>query len=173
MGGAKYIFIDKTGTLTEYQMYIISLITNNKEINIKRNIYSIEVRNINSIPMDIILWKKIRSNYNMNVDNEKYYEILHMSISTNADCEITSLIKLDIKGDMETCSARNKADKTFVEFSYRFKSPVTIYRNKILSNNYNYKKLLFDSFKKKNIYFNKKFIFSHKIWTFYKRGGRK
>ena len=149
MGGANYICTDKTGTLTENQMYIVSLITNNKEINIKRNIDSIDVGSINSTPVDKNYGKKIRSNYNLIVDNEKYWEILHMSISTNIDCEITPLIKPDINGDMETCSTRNKTDKAFAEFLYQFKSPVSIYRNKFLLNNYNYKKLPFDSSKKR------------------------
>ena len=149
MGGANYICTDKTGTLTENQMYIVSLITNNKEINIKRNIDSIDVGSINSTPVDKNYGKKIRSNYNLIVDNEKYWEILQMSISTNVDCEITPLIKPDINGDMETCSTRNKTDKAFVEFLYQFKSPVSVYRNKLLSNNYNYKKLPFDSSKKR------------------------
>ena len=50
---------------------------------------------------------------------------------------------------METCSTRNKTDKAFAEFLYQFKSPVSIYRNKFLLNNYNYKKLPFDSSKKR------------------------
>ena len=149
MGGANYICTDKTGTLTENQMYIVSLITNNKEINIKRNIDSIDVGSINSTPVDKNYGKKIRSNYNLIVDNEKYWEILQMSISANIDCEITPLIKPDINGDMETCTTRNKTDKAFVEFLYQFKSPVSIYRNKLLQNNYNFKKLPFDSSKKR------------------------
>ena len=149
MGGANYICTDKTGTLTENQMYIVSLITNNKEINIKRNIDSIDVGSINSTPVDKNYGKKIRSNYNLIVDNEKYWEILQMSISVNIDCEITPLIKPDINGDMETCTTRNKTDKAFVEFLYQFKSPVSIYRNKLLQNNYNFKKLPFDSSKKR------------------------
>ena len=130
-------------------MYIVSLITNNKEINIKRNIDSIDVGSINSTPVDKNYGKKIRSNYNLIVDNEKYWEILQMSISVNIDCEITPLIKPDINGDMETCTTRNKTDKAFVEFLYQFKSPVSIYRNKLLQNNYNFKKLPFDSSKKR------------------------
>ena len=149
MGGANYICTDKTGTLTENQMYIVSMVTSHKEISIKRNIDSIDVGTINSTPVDKNFGKKIRSNYNLIVDNEDFWEILQMSISVNVECEITPLIKPDINGDMETCSTRNKTDKAFIEFLYQFKSPVSYYRNKLLSNNYNFKKLPFDSSKKR------------------------
>ena len=149
MGGANYICTDKTGTLTENQMYIVSLITSNKEINIKRNFDSIDVGTINSTPIDKNFGKKIRSNYNLIIDNDNYWEILQMSISVNVECEITPLIKPDINGDMETCSTRNKTDKAFTEFLYQFKSPVSFYRNKLLANNFNFKKLPFDSSKKR------------------------
>ena len=149
MGGANYICTDKTGTLTENQMYIVSLITSNKEINIKRNFDSIDVGSINSTPIDKNFGKKIRSNYNLIIDNENYWEILQMSISVNVECEITPLLKPDINGDMETCSTRNKTDKAFTEFLYQFKSPVSFYRNKLLTNNFNFKKLPFDSSKKR------------------------
>ena len=149
MGGANYICTDKTGTLTENQMYIVSLVTSHKEINIKRNIDSIDVGSINSTPVDKNFGKKIRSNYNLIVDNEDFWEKLQMSISVNVECEITPLINPDINGDMEICSTKNKTDKAFIEFLYQFKSPVSYYRNKLLSNKFNFKKLPFDSSKKR------------------------
>ena len=149
MGGANYICTDKTGTLTENQMYIVSLITSNKEINIKKNFDSVDVGTINSTPIDKNYGKKIRTNYNLIIDNENFWDILQMSISVNVECEITPLIKPNINGDMETCETRNKTDKAFTEFLYQFKSPVSFYRNKLLGNNYNFKKLPFDSSKKR------------------------
>ena len=149
MGGANYICTDKTGTLTENQMYIVSLVTSHKEINIQRNIDSIDVGSINSTPVDKNFGKKIRSNYNLIVDNEDFWEKLQMSISVNVECEITPLINPDINGDMEICSTKNKTDKAFIEFLYQFKSPVSYYRNKLLSNKFNFKKLPFDSSKKR------------------------
>jgi magnesium-transporting ATPase (P-type) len=149
MGGANYICTDKTGTLTENQMYIVSLITHNKEINIKRNIDSIDVGTISSTPIDKNYGKKIRNNYNLIIDNENVWELTQMAISVNVECEITPLIKSDINGDMETCTSKNKTDKAFTEFLYQFKSPVSYYRNKFLTNNYNFKKLPFDSTKKR------------------------
>ena len=149
MGGANYICTDKTGTLTENQMYIVSLVTSHKEINIQRNIDSIDVGSINSTPVDKNFGKKIRSNYNLIVDNEDFWEKLQMSISVNVECEITPLINPDINGDMEICSTKNKTDKAFIEFLYQFKSPVSYYRNKLLSNKFYFKKLPFDSSKKR------------------------
>ena len=52
MVGANYICTEKAGTLTENQMYIVSLITSNKEINIKNNFDSVDVGTINSTPVD-------------------------------------------------------------------------------------------------------------------------
>ena len=149
MGGANYICTDKTGTLTENQMYIISLITSSNEINIERNIDSIDVGSINSTPIDKHFGKKIRTNYNLIIDNEDFWDLLQMSISVNVDCEIIPLNKPDINGDMETYDIRNKTDKAFIEFLAQYKSPVSYYRNKLLTNKYNYKKLPFDSSKKR------------------------
>ena len=150
MGGANYICTDKTGTLTENQMYIVNLITNNKDINIKRNIDSMDVGTINSTPVDKNYGKKIRNNYDLIIDNKEYWEILRMSISVNVDCEIMPLAQSDINGDKEVCTTKNKTDKAFTEFLYQFKSPVSEDRNKYLSNNYNFKKLPFDSSKKRS-----------------------
>ena len=120
MGGANFICTDKTGTLTENQMYIVNLITNNKDINIKRNIDSIDVGTINSTPVDKNYGKKLRNNYKLIIDNEKYWELLQMSISVNVDCDIMPLIKSDINGDMEICTSKNKTDKAFTEFALMY-----------------------------------------------------
>ena len=60
-----------------------------------------------------------------------------------------SFITTDINGDIESYTTNNKTDKAFIEFLYQFQSRVSHFRNKLLTNNYNFKKLPFDSSKKR------------------------
>ena len=149
MGGANYICTDKTGTLTENQMYIVSLITSDRDISIKRNIEMYDVGTINSTPIDKNYGKKPRFDHTEIIDNEEFWKILRMSISLNVDCTIRNLVKCDINGDKETYETKNKTDKAFIEFLYQFKSPVSYDKNNYLSNSLNYKTLPFDSNKKR------------------------
>jgi len=50
---------------------------------------------------------------------------------------------------MEICETKNKTDKAFIEFLYRFKSPISIQKDKYLKNEGSYKQFPFDSKKKR------------------------
>jgi hypothetical protein len=91
-------------------------------------------------PVDKNYGKKLRNNYNLIIDNDKFWEILEMSIAVNIDCEIIPLLQPDINGDIESYTTNNKTDKEFIEFLYQFQSRVSHFRNKLLTNNYNFKK---------------------------------
>ena len=55
-----------------------------------------------------------------------------MAIALNVDCIIKQLEKQDINVDIKTYKTKNKADKAFYWFLYRFKSYIGIQKEKYI-----------------------------------------
>ena len=146
MGGANYLCTDKTGTLTKNEIFVVSVVTNDNVIKINTNIEENNKKSNLNIKDDSE--KKPRSDFKEIIENEKYWEILKTSIALNVDCVTKQLPNKDINGDLETYEAKNKTDKAFIEFLYQFKTPINNETKKYISEN-NYKKLAFDSKKKR------------------------
>ena len=147
MGGANYICTDKTGTLTKNEMSVCQILTaknsfelpQNKEIN---QVYKEDEIVENNVNDQKIL---IREDHDIYFKNENYWELIKISIALNVNCVINTLNKPDINGDTETCDTKNKTDKIFVDFLYRFKSPISTERNIYLDEENSYKQFPFDS----------------------------
>ena len=75
--------------------------------------------------------------------------ILKVAIALNVDCSITKYDYRDLNGDTEKCETKNKTDKAFIDFLYRFKSPISIEKEKYLKSQSSYKQFPFDSKRKR------------------------
>ena len=93
------------------------------------------------------------------------------AISLNVDCTITKFQRPDINGDTERCETKNKTDKAFIDFLYRFKSPISIQREKYLEDPTKYKQFPFDSKRKRMTTFiaNESFPTNYRLFS--KGGG--
>jgi len=157
MGGANYICTDKTGTLTKNEMSVFKILTGNWEKELIQNREIVDVgkiddnektnKNINNNNANTI--KQIRENFDTIFKNENYWNTLKVAIALNVDSTITKLNEPDINGDMEICETKNKTDKAFIDFLYRFKSPISIEKNKYLNEEGKYKQFPFDSKRKR------------------------
>ena len=143
MGGANYICTDKTGTLTKNEMSVNMILTGKNIIELSQNNPKKEDE-INEIQK-----KPIREDYTSYFKNDIYWELIKLSIALNVDCVINTLSEPNDNGDMETCETKNKTDKVFIDFLYRFKSPISNERNIYLRNDDCYKQIPFDSKKKR------------------------
>jgi len=148
MGGANYICTDKTGTLTKNEMSVFQVLTGIWKKELKQNLEFKEVGKLNNENNNNEI-KQIREDYKTLFENDLYWETLKIAIALNVDSNIKKLEKEDINGDLEICETKNKTDKAFIDFLYRFKAPISIEKNKFLKDEGSFKQFPFDSKKKK------------------------
>ena len=147
MGGANYICTDKTGTLTKNEMNIFKYLTVKKEFVLEETIKmdkSIDLKK----KAENISGKKIREEHSNYFKSESYWEQLRLSIALNVDGNIKELEIPDDNGDIEYFETKNKTDKAFTDFLYRFKESINNLRVKYISNKKFYKQIAFDSKRK-------------------------
>ena len=172
MGGANYICTDKTGTLTKNEMSVFKVLTGNAEFQLKQNMNMENVGKLGTERAnntDVV--RQIRENHEQYFKNEQYWEILKVAISLNVECSITKYNDPDINGDMEKCETKNKTDKAFIDFLYRFKSPISTEKDIFLKNQSLYKQFPFDSKRKRmtTFVFNEQFPSKYRLFS--KGGG--
>jgi Ca2+ transporting ATPase len=170
MGGANYICTDKTGTLTKNEMSVAKILTGNNEFDLnqileKENVGNIEKQNNNET------LRQIREDHNLYFKNETFWDVLRVSIAVNVECSITKFNSKDINGDTEKCETKNKTDKAFIDFLYRFKSPISVEQEKYLRSQNTYKQFPFDSKRKRMSTFVYSEDFPSKYRLFSKGGG--
>ena len=130
MGGANYICTDKTGTLTKNEMSVFQVLTGTWQKELQQNMEVAEVGKLDSQKKNPDEVKQIREDHTTLFKNEKYWEMLYTAISVNVDASIRKLDKENINGDTEICETKNKTDKAFIDFLYRFKSPISVLKDK-------------------------------------------
>ena len=123
MGGANYICTDKTGTLTKNEMSVFQVLTGNSKNELVQNLEMEEVGKLDAKINEEV--KLIREDYTTLFKSEKYWNTLKVAIALNVDASIKKLGKVNINGDDEICETKNKTDKAFIDFLYRFKSPIS------------------------------------------------
>ena len=146
MGGANYICTDKTGTLTKNEMNVFKVLTAKSKIQLKE---TMEVKDAGALNKTQKTDLKIREGFENYFKNEKFWEQLKISIALNIDGQINHLEAPDVNGDTETCETKNKTDKAFIDFLYRFKVSISKERTKYISNKNYYKQIPFDSKRKR------------------------
>ena len=172
MGGANYICTDKTGTLTKNEMSVFKVLTGNDEFELQQNL---DVDTVGKLGTEkkknTEEVKLIREDHQKLFKNEQYWEVLKVAIALNVECTITKNNVRDINGDMERCETKNKTDKAFIDFLYRFKSPISLEKEKFLKNQDFYKQFPFDSKRKRMTTFvnNEEFPSGYRLFS--KGGG--
>ena len=148
MGGANYICTDKTGTLTKNEMNVYRILTAEKEITLQETLEKNDDKSYiknNSHNINF----KIREDHQKYFTNENYWDQLKISISLNVGGQIREFEEKDSNGDMEYCETKNKTDKAFIDFLYRFRVSISSERNKYMSDKKFYKQIPFDSERKR------------------------
>ena len=168
MGGANYICTDKTGTLTRNEMSVFQVLTGSTNNKLKQNLDLENVGKLENINGEI---KQIREDYTTLFKNKDFWETLKVAIALNVDASVKKLDTENINGDREICETKNKTDKAFIDFLYRFKSPISIEKEKYLKNESFYKQFPFDSKRKRMTTFvqNKDFPTGYRLFS--KGGG--
>ena len=146
MGGANYICTDKTGTLTKNEMNVFKVLTAKGQIQLKE---TLEVNDAGALNKKNETDLKIREGFDSYFKNEKFWEQLKIAIALNIDGSINQLENPDKNGDTETCETKNKTDKAFIDFLYRFRVSISNERTKYISNKKYYKQIPFDSKRKR------------------------
>ena len=148
MGGANYICTDKTGTLTKNEMSVFKVLTGafTKELQQNLQVESVGKLKENN-PNETV--RQIREDYTNLFQNAKYWNTLKVSVALNVEGTIKKFDRPDINNDMEVCETKNKTDKAFIDFLYRFKSPISVQLEKYLSNPNDFKQFPFDSKRKR------------------------
>ena len=149
MGGANYICTDKTGTLTKNEMSVFEVLTGNWKKELKQNIEMQDVGKLDNKKKNDDEILQIREDYTTLFENDNYWETLRVAIALNLDASIKKLEKKNINGDLEICETKNKTDKAFIDFLYRFKSPISKDKEKYLKDESSYKQFPFDSKRKR------------------------
>ena len=167
MGGANFICTDKTGTLTKNEMNVFKVLTATHEITLKETIDVEHTQNFHEKSNVNHEELKLREDHTEYFNNENYWNVLKCSIALNVDGAIKHLEQPNINGDMEECETKNKTDNAFIDFLYRFKSPISIERNKYQSDKKYYKQIPFDSKRKRMTTFveNDEFKTKYRLFT--------
>ena len=168
MGGANFICTDKTGTLTKNEMSVFKVLTGNEEFELQQNLNIDTVGKLGTEKKNNSeIVKQIREDHQKYFKNEEYWEVLKIAIALNVECTITKNEIKDINGDIEKCETKNKTDKAFIDFLYRFKSPISIEKEKYLKNQSVYKQFPFDSKRKRMTTFvnNEEFSSGYRLFS--------
>jgi Ca2+ transporting ATPase len=173
MGGANFICTDKTGTLTKNEMNIYKFLTARNEIILREtlddeNVGNIYNKNRNNNNFDLYhQQKKLREEPSMYFHNNNFWNILRLSFSLNIDGSIKKLDFPNINGDLEECESKNKTDKAFIDFLYRFKNQISKDREIYIPDNESYHQIPFDSKRKRMTTFikNKNFPTGYRLFT--------
>ena len=97
--------------------------------------------------------------------------MLKTSIALNIDGTIKKFDTPNIDGDMEVCETKNKTDKAFIDFLYRFKSPISVEREKYIADTSKIKQIPFDSKRKRMTTFIDSTNFQGTKFRLFTKGG--